>query len=766
MGPQRLPTPPTPEEVIRLLTVAIRSLSLYTQEHPAFLRTLDQFMTCLDDVFRHKESFSVQVVRDQVLVDQRMLPSSPALRSLAADLLQRGIQGITISRAVSLVEIRLLLEILTRRAAEVGGAPPYEEELRSRNVVRLRIHPLRASLLDSGGTLGETLLEKLLAETGEGRDRRDGLADFLLREPRAVGETIAKLAAREGESGEERARWASERLLVMMEQLLAGHGAEWDRFRDRLAQVVLSLEVQSQLEFFRGAFLRPGDAPRWAQDLAHAMPPSALAELISRELSADRATEEKISFLDALLPRKGEIRDLPPEVKQKLAEYGVSTEEFLRLLGDETVPLSERVNLFLRDQGPDPEAADRAPGLVQELIAAERREDALRVINRFFNGLNHPEWEVRRAVAGKAGAMFQVVSDMGAGAETLGKVRDFAFRKMSAEPDREVFRLLYEALENMALAHLARKEVALAVELLQRVHSCPGLTVLEPGYLARRREMVRRNLAGESLLNEAFEAALSGTESEAQRSLPLIRLMGEEGARRLVELLGTERQVSGRVRLMRLLKELGETAVEPLKRSLLDPRWYLVRNVVSVLGEIGDPGVAPAFLGLLSHPDPRVRKEVVQALGNIATSRAQEGVVQALEDDDESVRLKAVEVIQGLGASGAREKLRLVVSRSGGSRDAAVRTKALRALGNLAQEEDVGVFEILLARKGLFSKMESDDIRRTAVSSLAGILERTRSPKALQLLQNVSRSDPLAEIRKLAEAAVAAFQQSGSPPGS
>ena len=64
--------------------------------------------------------------------------------------------------------------------------------------------------------------------------------------------------------------------------------------------------------------------------------------------------------------------------------------------------------------------------------------------------------------------------------------------------------------------------------------------------------------------------------------------------------------------------------VEVLISRLGDPRWYVIRNVVYVLGRIAHQGVERALDRALHHDDVRVRKEAVRALGRIEspTSRA------------------------------------------------------------------------------------------------------------------------------------------------
>jgi len=48
-----------------------------------------------------------------------------------------------------------------------------------------------------------------------------------------------------------------------------------------------------------------------------------------------------------------------------------------------------------------------------------------------------------------------------------------------------------------------------------------------------------------------------------------------------------------------------------------DERWYVVRNTVFILGQIGGPDVVELLRFASAHPDPRVRRQVVVSLANV-----------------------------------------------------------------------------------------------------------------------------------------------------
>jgi HEAT repeat protein len=747
----------SPEEVIRLLTVALRNLSMYTHEHPAFLKIMEQLIDAARTVLTEKDRLALQVVRDQVLADQRVLPSSPLMQGFAAHLLQRGIQGITLMRGVSQRELVALLDVLIRKPQEDAGGATHEETLRRKGVARIWIHPLHVGLLHTEQSLGEALLERLMRGQMPGAEGRDALAEYLVRDPQGMGRAVTSGGPSEGIDETDRARWVSERLLVVVEQLLAGHPEEWDRLKDRLSHLVLGLDAQPQLEFLRQSLTKGGEAGDWARGLAETFPRNAVVDLLAREVMSPRPQGEKVRFYKGLIPDPLRRVALRPEVEQKLAEYGVSREEFLRLMGDEEPTMEERFASFLQGPGADPGDFQWAPSIFQSLLDQGKKEEALRVLNRFFNALNHPEWKIRKEVAASLPPMLEALAKLYGSTGRAARVREFVLRKMLTEPDKEVFRLLSEGLEAMAKGLLKAGEVGQAVEILQKIDSALEASDLERAYLTSRREGIQKCLTEGPLLDQQMDALTRGTETEVQRALQVIRMIGDEGVRRIIEALGEVRQVSRRLRLFRALKDLGGVAVEPLKRSLQDSRWYLVRNAVMVLAEIKDPRVAPQLVALLNHPESRVRKEVVRALGSLASPKAQEGILRALEDEDDGVRLKALDVLQVAGGSAAKERLRQIVAGTGlrSPRETAMRVRALRALGALGGGEEVPLLAALLERKGLFSKMELDEIRRAAVMALTGIVERTESETAFQALQGAAQSDPSEEIRKTAEQCLA-----------
>jgi HEAT repeat protein len=80
-----------------------------------------------------------------------------------------------------------------------------------------------------------------------------------------------------------------------------------------------------------------------------------------------------------------------------------------------------------------------------------------------------------------------------------------------------------------------------------------------------------------------------------------------------------EEGTARRKAILSLAVRLGGTAVAPILARMDHPRWFYVRNLCLLLGEIGDPAGVPALVRMLSHGETKVRREAVQSLGKLRT---------------------------------------------------------------------------------------------------------------------------------------------------
>ena len=98
--------------------------------------------------------------------------------------------------------------------------------------------------------------------------------------------------------------------------------------------------------------------------------------------------------------------------------------------------------------------------------------------------------------------------------------------------------------------------------------------------------------------------------------------------------LAESQQRRTRRALAEAIAELCRDDPERLAPWLADPRWYVVRNIVHILGWIGGDRTIGLLETAMRHPEPRVRQEVIAALGQADPGQARPLLLDALDGAD------------------------------------------------------------------------------------------------------------------------------------
>ncbi len=114
----------------------------------------------------------------------------------------------------------------------------------------------------------------------------------------------------------------------------------------------------------------------------------------------------------------------------------------------------------------------------------------------------------------------------------------------------------------------------------------------------------------------------------------------------LCALLGALKVKNHRLTLCDALTTLAKDTPELLTQGLTDPRWFYVRNLVYVIGKLGNPRLAEVVLPLTAHQDKEVRKEALRTLEILRPSGSDNRLFSLLNDSDKSVRLEALNLLK------------------------------------------------------------------------------------------------------------------------
>jgi HEAT repeat protein len=238
-----------------------------------------------------------------------------------------------------------------------------------------------------------------------------------------------------------------------------------------------------------------------------------------------------------------------------------------------------------------------------------------------------------------------------------------------------------------------------------------------------------------------------------QDFLVLARELGPPAVGWLMRILAESREQRTRLPLARALAELSRDDPERLAPWLSDPRWYVVRNVVHILGWIGGRSVVGLLRSVAGHGDPRVRREVISALSHVKLRDARDVLLGMLESVEARGFCSALHQLSGArDPEVARVLLDQLLDAGFHERPTEERRAVYSALARVAGDEVLPRLEAELHESRWFSA--DHEAHRLAV---ARCLARIGGPGAREALQQGLRSRNR-RVRTACEGALAGVQ--------
>lgn len=248
-----------------------------------------------------------------------------------------------------------------------------------------------------------------------------------------------------------------------------------------------------------------------------------------------------------------------------------------------------------------------------------------------------------------------------------------------------------------------------------------------------------------------------------------------------------------------LVKKGTLPVVQALAEALTkEPFWGVRVEIAKGLGKIRLDQVFEALLPGLKDSDARVRKAVVEALGNIKTKASYKvlksvvvngdpsyqveasaakavGAIAAIKDEDLPKPRKAIkllkkvletkagwnEVVRGGAIAGlsqmnrSKAALELILDYTQAGIPQPLRLSAIRALGAVSSGQEDTQIEQVLARLDALSAESFFLTQMAAIQALGGM----KTAKAMEILQNIAASTPDGRVQRRAEETVQKVQK-------
>lgn len=315
---------------------------------------------------------------------------------------------------------------------------------------------------------------------------------------------------------------------------------------------------------------------------------------------------------------------------------------------------------------------------------------------------------------------------------------------------------------------LAREVIDAAEELKQQEAFetlFPALEVLLDEHTSEARPMPQKEY-----IRYALEQITSGgmmtflldklEERSAENELLLDRLcttLGQTLAYPLIQRLCVVESLHAKKTVAIALAKTGTAAVPAILPMLKDERWYVVRNMVTILGEIGSAEAANALQTTAQHPEPKVRKEVIKAFMKLNTQAAETTLISLMKDVDADVVRQA---IFSLGVIRSRTAVRplldIVTASDLFLNDLSLKKHAIAALGRIGDRQATNALMDIMDIRGWLAPVRWQELKAVAAAALGQLGDES----AIPLLKKFARrktplgnacSDAIDNLERLAK---------------
>ncbi|MBE0607622.1 MAG: HEAT repeat domain-containing protein [Deltaproteobacteria bacterium] len=256
-----------------------------------------------------------------------------------------------------------------------------------------------------------------------------------------------------------------------------------------------------------------------------------------------------------------------------------------------------------------------------------------------------------------------------------------------------------------------------------------------------------RELASEELVAHYIGLLKKRGARGGQETHAVLVALEERSVGPLLQALAEEEDLLVRKAIVEIVTRIGRIAIPTILENLTDSRWYMVRNLITILGALGMPDLAPHVAATLSHPDLRVKKEAIKALSKIPHPSSVTALCELCFFPEETVALTATAALSSKKESEAvvalyrRTAAKLILYPN--YRLAHEAIDSLRVIGT---EESVTALEEILALRALWSTKKFRAMKFHALRSIS----KVKGDRSEEVLERARRSADLS-IRNEAE---------------
>ncbi|MDD5447598.1 MAG: HEAT repeat domain-containing protein [Actinomycetota bacterium] len=787
-----------PQELVRhaILSVinlhaATVNMRLYPSTSSMVTETVDKTRECLEEAFSYSDHLSVSVVENGLLVNEQRLEEveqqKAPVRAFAEWMMEKGLTNIEFHKGVTSDEIKVLLELLSELPENRELGERLNDELSERGVQNVSVNRRVYIAVEAGGeapygvgrqatpldALKDELLVRYLMGKVDVGEVGDEQVVEILSDSKKVGGLLSAFLAEEGaeggvlvrsESAEKTLRKIADMVSEVKDEALK------ERLSESISEVIAEMDPSQMTSILTGNAPQNLDLRRVRENVIAMISDNNLLEIVDSLIDEYEEMESKVGELGS-----GWVRERLEHLNELLVE--------------------------VRDSAQAKDVVEKIDGKLDEAGIPEERDPhtgkrVLSVSHMLGGPLEEEEIELEAGLDQTVSWQVRKLYDMGEEDLAAGSLLKLSenLESDSEKVRRYASRLLKETLEGLDLDQRLLAGAAVLLRLEQRlpreddyetfVHGVDCVSMLAEAHygfgnveeavrqMGLLKELSSEESRGEELARYASSAtdALIGSEGildfrsivmdeeagRRRRAIRAIAKLGPNSLSHLVELLEDRGDAQIRERASQCLVDAGEAGIEALANELEKDRpWYVYRNLLQVIAEMGLTQAEEAVVRKTEHPDERVRHEALKTIVRLSPQRAMELLTRAARDRSVAVRKTAIRLLGGYRDPRVSSLLLELVEESKSSEGEAQKDlleTICFTLGELGDRRSVNPLIEIARRGGIFRKGWPDEVRAAATMALGNIGDES----AISVLKK-NLKDPSMAVRAAAGRALDKF---------
>ncbi|HET9481393.1 MAG TPA: hypothetical protein VFP98_06520, partial [Candidatus Polarisedimenticolia bacterium] len=584
--------------------LALKNVSLYSADHPRGKEYLERAYESLRAAMGQKREAALTRAESRLHFDQILLDRDITLAAqLAEDLDARRVDSLVFHSTLTPEEhLGFIRALLTKvdRVAEKGG---FGQVLIDEGVSSIKVNVERpapawgmlestpagqATLVDFVLQLSSRQAPKEQAANGNGEPLASqvlaGDAGALMR---AILEAAKNREAGPPSGPEAMAEVMADTLERLAERALEEHRRDRHEILLDVGRAVVAADPDTH-----PTLLLEKAGPRSIRKLlvsaVEGLPPRLIAELVGHHYERAAGDYRKLT---EMVNRAHAWRDdreaVSAEVEKRLAASGLSAQrahECIDHLVWSELSLARRLELLQQADLLWRVDFSRLKEVLLKLLATDQIRESTGLIQKYLDALSSDDLEIRRLTADNARHLLQLIDKTGKGLEMLPRMAELFLARLQEEQDPDVVARLAGGLAFLVDLRLRSGNLGEALALMRKVDllASSGSPTLKERGLKLAEALGRAG--SDKMFGKLAEMLLEGNDQSSREAAEILKRGGSRSANYLIERLAEEENRSHRARLVMLLKEMGKGTSAPFVSRLDDPRWFLVRNVVGILG--------------------------------------------------------------------------------------------------------------------------------------------------------------------------------------